>query len=73
MLAEMEQRRWHAERSLTGWTHDEHDDKIARSTHYLIDWNDPRLPESIKDYDRDSVKYIPTVFGLIERKVVGRE
>jgi hypothetical protein len=70
MLAELEHKRWHAERSLAGWTFGEADDKKIRTTPFLVDWKD--LDESIKDYDRGAVRNIPVILGLIEMKVVRR-
>ncbi len=70
-LSELEHRRWNAERSLAGWTFDKQKNDKTRKTPYLTDWN--KLPEDIKDIDRDTVKNIPNVLGLIGLKVVRTE
>lgn len=70
-LAELEHRRWNAERSLAGWTFAEQKNYKTRQTPYLTDWNN--LPADIKDYDRDAVKNIPNVLELVGLKVVRRE
>jgi len=72
LLAELEHRRWCAERSLAGWTKGPIRDKVARITPFLIDWNDPELDESVKDYDRDSVISIPSILKLAGEKAIRR-
>jgi hypothetical protein len=58
LLAEMEHRRWHAERLLAGWSYDPGTRDLERKTNpYLVDWE--QLPEQIKDYDRHTVREIP--------------
>ncbi|MCK4677384.1 MAG: hypothetical protein KAT48_04570 [Bacteroidales bacterium] len=43
----------------------------TRKTPYLTDWN--KLPESIKNYDREAVKNIPNILSLVELKVVRKK
>lgn len=70
-LSELEHRRWNAERSLSGWTFGKQKNDKTRKTPYLIDWKD--LSEDIKDYDRNTVKNIPNVLGLVGLKVVRKK
>jgi len=70
-LSELEHRRWNAERSLAGWIFSKQKDDKTRETPYLTDWN--KLPEDIKNYDRNTVKNIPSVLELIGMKVVKKE
>ena len=70
-LSELEHHRWNAERSLAGWTFGKPKNNKTRKTPYLTDWN--KLSEDIKDYDRDAVRNIPDVLGLVGLKVVRRE
>jgi hypothetical protein len=67
-LAELEHRRWNAERSLAGWTFSNKKNDKTRQTPYLTDWSN--LSGDIKRYDRDSVKNIPDVLALVGLKVV---
>ena len=70
-LSELEHRRWNAERSLAGWTLGKQKNDKTRKTPYLTDWN--KIPEGIKNYDRDAVKNIPNVLGLVGLKVVRKK
>lgn len=66
VLARMEHARWAAERWLSGWTLGPKDpDK--RLSPYLVDWD--RLPDDIKEYDRQAVRDIPHLLGLDDKKV----
>jgi hypothetical protein len=66
-LAILEHKRWCAERSLAGWTFGKDDDPKTRKNQNLVDWKD--LPESIKEYDRSSVRNIPYVLMLVGRTI----
>ncbi|MEK6324289.1 MAG: NAD-binding protein [Acidobacteriota bacterium] len=58
LLAEMEHGRWHAERSLAGWSYDPATRDLERKTSpYLVDWD--QLPDQIRDYNRHTVREIP--------------
>ena len=56
LLAEMEHARWNAERWLAGWRYSAGRDPVRRLSPYLVEWE--KLPENIKDYDRDAVRNI---------------
>jgi len=70
-LSELEHRRWNAERSLAGWVYNEKRNDGARKSPYITDWD--KLPEDIKDYDRNSVKNIPNILSLVGMKAVRRD
>lgn len=61
-LAEQEHEAWMAERIASGWVSGEHSDAEKKITPYLVPYN--RLPEDIKQLDRDPVQNIPL---LLER------
>lgn len=67
-LAELEHRRWNAERSLAGWTYNEVKNNKTRKTPYLTGWTN--IPENIREYDRDSVRNIPDIVALMGKKIV---
>ncbi len=66
-LSQLEHRRWNAERSLAGWNYSPVKNAGTRQTPYLTDWKN--LDEGIKDYDRDTVRNIPNVLGLVDLKI----
>jgi len=57
LLAELEHRRWNAERWLAGWRYGTPSDKARRINENLASWDE--LDDSIKQYDRDAVVDIP--------------
>ena len=57
MLAELEHRRWNAERWLSGWTYGDKTDKDQRIHHCLVPWN--KLGNEIQQFHRESVRRIP--------------
>ncbi len=61
MLAELEHRRWNAERALAGWTYSEVRNDKARKTPDLTEWEN--LTKEIREYDIDAVKSIPEVLA----------
>ena len=69
-LSELEHRRWNAERSLAGWTYGKIKNEKIRQTPYLVPWS--KLPENIKDYDREALQNIPDVLRMVGLKVVRR-
>lgn len=60
LLAEMEHARWWAERLLAGWKPGKRDPK-EKTSPYLVPWDE--LEESIKDYDRDTVRELPAILA----------
>ncbi len=65
-LAILEHKRWCAERSLAGWAYGK-DDSRTRKNENLVDWRN--LTESVKDYDRSSVRNIPHVLMLVGKTI----
>jgi ppGpp synthetase/RelA/SpoT-type nucleotidyltranferase len=71
IMAEMEHGRWVVERLKAGWRLGEKKDEEQKISPYLIPWD--RLPENVKDYDRQAVKNYPRVLrraglGVYERE-----
>lgn len=66
MLAQMEHRRWIAERLLDGWTSGPRDPK-KKTSPYLIDWSE--LSDNIREYDRQAVRRIPALLGRIGKAI----
>jgi hypothetical protein len=57
MLAELEHRRWNAERWLSGWTYGDPTDKVRRIHKCLVPWQ--QLPDEIQEYDRETIRKMP--------------
>ncbi|HEV2309829.1 MAG TPA: RyR domain-containing protein, partial [Acidimicrobiia bacterium] len=57
VLARLEHDRWCAERTRQGWKLGSDRDPIAKTTPYLVDWEE--LAENIRDLDRDAVREMP--------------
>jgi hypothetical protein len=68
LLAALEHYRWNAERSLAGWTYAKVKSDENRKTPHLVDWD--KLPEDIKQYDRDAVINIKNVLQVAGLKFV---
>ncbi len=68
LLAEVEHRRWNAERWLAGWRYGKPSDKPNRINEYLVAWNE--LPDSIKQYDRETITGMPNRLAAAQMKVV---
>lgn len=69
-LAEMEHRRWVAERRRNGWTLGSTRDPDRRVTPWLMPYDE--LPEEIREYDREAVRAIPDLLrelGLGIRRI----
>ena len=69
-LAEMEHRRWCAERLLAGWVvgpRGTEPDRIRKIHPDLVPWAD--LPPAAKQKDRDQVRAIPKVLGAIKEGI----
>ncbi|NOZ19998.1 MAG: hypothetical protein GXP25_02805 [Planctomycetes bacterium] len=69
LLARMEHSRFVAERLLGGWTYGPERNLAEKRSPYLIPWDDPRLPESVKDYDRQFVRDIPRLLAMAGERV----
>ena len=65
-LAEQEHEAWVAERIASGWVTGDHVDAQKKTTPYLVPFE--KLPEDIKQLDRDPVQNIPL---LLERICMG--
>ena len=59
-LARQEHERWMSEKLLRGWVYGDPRDNDRRMHPCLLSWDDPRLPESEKDKDRQTIRMIPT-------------
>ena len=70
MLAELEHRRWLAERRVANWTFGTVKDEVRRENPNLLAWE--KLEETVKDYDRKAVRLIPPLLAGAVRKIVRR-
>jgi hypothetical protein len=60
LLAQMEHRRWMAERIIEGWQYAPGPkDPQLKTSPYLCDWDD--LDEAARDKDRESIRHIPEI------------
>ena len=75
ILAEMEHNRWAKERYLDGWQYGKEKDVLKKISPHLVSW--PGLPESIKEYDRNTVRKIPELLANVgfelQRKKIKRD
>ncbi|HBZ22489.1 MAG TPA: hypothetical protein DEO60_15260 [Bacteroidales bacterium] len=62
-LAEIEHRRWMANKFICGWVYDENRDDSQKKHDCLKDYNE--LPEETKEYDRQQVKETPDIISLM--------
>ncbi len=65
-LAEMEHARFVSERLAAGWKlspPDQGKDIDNKLSPYLIPWSDERLPEDVKDNDRNAVRRLPAILA----------
>ena len=70
-MAEMEHERWVEERLRDGWKPGNKKDVEKKISPYLVSWD--QLSEEVKDYDRDTVRGLPTFlasagFGIYRLK-----
>lgn len=70
VLAEQEHEAWVAERIASGWTSGPNTDEKLKLTPYLIAYN--KLPDEIKQLDRDPIENIPILLARIGMKAVKR-
>jgi hypothetical protein len=58
-LAEMEHERWHQDRKAEGWTYaPEPKDEKRKTSPHMVHWAD--LPDGIREYDRNTVRGLPS-------------
>ncbi len=69
-LAEMEHESWVSERIASGWVSGDHVDAGRKITPYLVPYQ--KLPEEIKQLDRDPVEEIPELLSRIGMAVYKR-
>jgi hypothetical protein len=67
-LAEMEHGRWTADRLRSGWRWGPERDAAGRRSPYLVPWS--RVPEDIREYDREFVRRIPALLDGVGLGVV---
>ncbi len=67
-LAELEHRRWVAERRIAGWQYGRPSDKARKINENLTEWD--RLPDDVKAFDRDAIRRIPELLASVGLKVV---
>lgn len=70
VLAEQEHEAWVKERIASGWTAGSETDEKLKLTPYLIPYN--KLPDEIKQLDRDPIENIPVLLARIGMKAVKR-
>lgn len=69
-MAKMEHARWNAERLLEGWKYGPEKDTVKHISPYLVSWD--RLPDYVKDWDRDAVRNIPHYLAMVGSEIVPR-
>lgn len=69
-LAEQEHEAWMAERKASGWSSGENVDAEKKITPYLVPFT--KLPEDIKQLDRDTIKNIPALLMRIGMAVYNK-
>jgi len=67
LLAKMEHGRWNTERLLEGWVWGEKKDAVKKMSPYLVGW--AALPEKIKEWDRETVRKIPSLLAKFNLEV----
>jgi len=67
-LAEMEHRRWCEYECFSGWTLGPHKDSEARTTPYLVAWEE--LSEQVRDIDREFARAIPDLVRRMGQRIV---
>ena len=69
-LAEQEHDVWIAERTASGWTAGDHADAEKKITPYFVPFD--KLPENIKQLDRDTIQNIPVLLERIGMAVYNK-
>jgi hypothetical protein len=67
-LAEREHERWMNERLQDGWRYGPSKDVINKTSPYLVPYYE--LSDTMKDYDRNIVRTIPTILAKIDLKII---
>jgi len=70
IMAEMEHARWNDERLRNGWKPGKTRDVAKKVSPYLASWS--KLPEDIKEWDRQSVRNIPGLLASVGLEIVAR-
>ncbi|ODS38084.1 MAG: hypothetical protein A7316_08550 [Candidatus Altiarchaeales archaeon WOR_SM1_86-2] len=70
-MAKMEHARWVVERLMDGWKLGEKKDITKKISPYLVPWS--KLPENIKEWDRDPVRKIPEFLANVGLEVHRKE
>jgi ppGpp synthetase/RelA/SpoT-type nucleotidyltranferase len=69
-MAELEHGRWNVERLREGWRYGLAKDEVKHLNPCIVPWTDKaRLPESIKNYDRDAVKLFPEILAKADFEI----
>lgn len=67
LMAEMEHRRWYAERIMTGWKPGDKNDPMKKTNPDLKEWNE--LDDGTKEYNYKTVRNIPRFLDMIGEKI----
>ena len=67
-MAVMEHERWKNERETNGWVYGKTKDVSKRISPYIAPWE--LIPEEIREYDREAVRSIIPILGLVGLKVI---
>ncbi len=70
LLAKNEHDRWCKQKNSLGWKYDPVRDDYKKKHPCLISWDDPRLPESEKEKDRNTIKLIPKYLALAGFQII---
>jgi hypothetical protein len=62
LMAQLEHKRWLAERRLDGWQPGPRD-VLAKTSPYFVSWAE--LPEEAREWDREAVRLIPEVLSQV--------
>ena len=68
LLGRMEHDRWMDERRRAGWRKGAKRDPYARTSPYLVDWE--QLPDDIRERDRETVRGLPDLVGRAGFRIV---
>jgi hypothetical protein len=67
MMAEMEHARWNSERLREGWKLGKKKDATNKTSPYLVPW--AKLPENVREWDRETVRKIPELLAGVGLEV----